>query len=285
MSDVVDVESIRFWRKRLDYAERENEPHKAIWDTDSESWRRMTKAHQTVLARLVVGTKERPVRVLDCGCGLGHLSEILPDHCRYTGVDISRDFILHAKERYPSRADQFRVANLRSLPFEDGEFDVGVVRGVEGMIVNSLGDRVWRVMEEEILRVCGRAILLNYSQPDVARVVEGSHPRPESGGVLDHQFGRLQYRVGQNMTVEIFDIFVHEDHRRRGVGRELVNRLSGMACWSMFAFTRVNNLSAVKFYEALGFRKTLVSDLYPGMAGWILVWTNPKGITNVNALL
>ena len=59
-------------------------------------------------------------RVLDLGCGNGRwLDRFKPAH--YVGLDISDDMLAQARMRYPQAS--FVSADMRQLPFGDGEFD------------------------------------------------------------------------------------------------------------------------------------------------------------------
>ncbi len=65
-------------------------------------------------------------RVLDCACGLGYGSEIILGQAAttdYTGVDISEEAIIEARERYASTKAAFLSANAERLPFPDATFD------------------------------------------------------------------------------------------------------------------------------------------------------------------
>ena len=52
-------------------------------------------------------------------------------------------------------------------------------------------------------------------------------------------------------------VFVHPEHQRRGVGRELMTRLVAQAPWSSLSlWTREANVPAQKLYAAAGFSPT-----------------------------
>ena len=63
---------------------------------------------------------ENPGRILDCGCGEGHLLEQLSG-IKY-GVDLSDVALKRARERNP--AADIRQADLKNLPFSDNFFAV-----------------------------------------------------------------------------------------------------------------------------------------------------------------
>lgn len=64
----------------------------------------------------------RGERILEVGCGAGHVLQCFPDQVR-TGVDLSRTMIERAGRRLGSRVKLARAA-AEDLPFQDGAFDV-----------------------------------------------------------------------------------------------------------------------------------------------------------------
>lgn len=65
-------------------------------------------------------------RVLDVGCGTGHLAAAvarLSDPARVDGVDLSSDYIEHAKAHCSDPRLFFHVGDACSLEFADGTFD------------------------------------------------------------------------------------------------------------------------------------------------------------------
>lgn len=62
-------------------------------------------------------------RILDAGCGAGHLAEELGDRgAAVVGLDASREMLAYARERAPD-ADFVRADLGSGLPFADGAFD------------------------------------------------------------------------------------------------------------------------------------------------------------------
>ena len=76
--------------------------------------------HRYVLAgELVIGK-----RVLDAACGEGYGSAHLARTAKtVTGVDISKESIAHASERYRADNLEFQLADGCNLPFKDNEFE------------------------------------------------------------------------------------------------------------------------------------------------------------------
>lgn len=277
------IDSELFWRDRLSSARVRGEIHRTIWDVDIATWDRTLESHRRLLAELLTPTT-RAIRLLDCGCGIGSLVPILPAKVEYTGIDVSPDLIDEAKARNPGLATRFHQGNLRALPWSPGAFDVAVCRGLEGAITANLGVGAWREMEREIVRVADRVVVLSYSRPTVANVYDSPRvKRISSEGEMLAQGGRLVYRDGQDDTAEIFDIFVEEGYRGRGVGRELVDRLFA-EFRSVFAFTRETNEGAMRFYRALGFSEVRVPGFYRGMDALFFHRSSDAGIVSVDPL-
>lgn len=55
----------------------------------------------------LMSLKEKPIKVLDIGCGQGVLSRHLPKETFYTGIDFSKDLILRANQQKIRKSDQF----------------------------------------------------------------------------------------------------------------------------------------------------------------------------------
>jgi len=78
---------------------------------------------RAILAR--IPTDEKPLTILDAGCGEGHLLRFLherfPGH-RYYGVDITPVALERARVRCPAAV--FERGDLARIPFSDATFDV-----------------------------------------------------------------------------------------------------------------------------------------------------------------
>jgi ubiquinone/menaquinone biosynthesis C-methylase UbiE len=64
-----------------------------------------------------------PIEMLDVGCGTGHSRAVYADRFqRYTGLDLSWQSIVLARQRHPS--DEWLQGDASSLPFSKDSFDV-----------------------------------------------------------------------------------------------------------------------------------------------------------------
>ncbi len=63
-------------------------------------------------------------KVLDLGCGNGRLFQAFNKDINYTGVDLSKELINIAKQKYDSENIKFITTNALNLPFEKDYFDI-----------------------------------------------------------------------------------------------------------------------------------------------------------------
>lgn len=78
-------------------------------------------------------SRNRPLRLIDLGCGLGFLLDYfakndLLDRVDYTGVDVSEVALTHACRRWPLR--RFDLRDIRDRPFQIDEYDYCIICGV-----------------------------------------------------------------------------------------------------------------------------------------------------------
>ena len=143
---VEPVDDPAYWRARLEKCG--GELHRAVFNGSIDQFSPLQQAHRLGLLRL-----DPDHNLLDAGCGYGRLVDLLPDNYRgrYVGVDISPELITLARLLHPGK--EFAVADLRRLPYGDGEFHVAVVCSVRPMVIRNLGLEQWNLMEREIRRV------------------------------------------------------------------------------------------------------------------------------------
>lgn len=146
-----------FWRRRLLWAAATGRgTFTAIYDTELETWEHI----QSRTGRNLAHHLRHGDNLLDAGCGYGAACECVPDYANYTGVDCSPDLIEVARLRYPGQ--NFEVADLRSLPYQDGSFRWTLCRSLKKMIVDNLGTEAWGSVQAELLRVSHGLLVMEY---------------------------------------------------------------------------------------------------------------------------
>ena len=97
------------------------------------------------------GLLEPSSRVLDSGCGTGHLAlPIARMGARVTGIDLSRGMIAIGRRQVPE-PPSFVAADAQMLPFRAGCFDASVASKLFQHVGN------WRLAAEEVLRVTNQS--------------------------------------------------------------------------------------------------------------------------------
>lgn len=81
-----------------------------------------------------IGEDYASTRILDVGCGPGQMAELLSGAERYVGVDVSWDYIRHARanaEKNNLKNAEFMQGDITSTDFSElGEFDCVIAMGV-----------------------------------------------------------------------------------------------------------------------------------------------------------
>jgi SAM-dependent methyltransferase len=93
-------------------------------DADEQRGRLIVSEHR---GRYLWGAQlARGLKVLDAGCGTGYGLRILQEAgaARVVGVDISADAVAQASEAISDEHIEVLQADLKELPFSDGEFDL-----------------------------------------------------------------------------------------------------------------------------------------------------------------
>jgi SAM-dependent methyltransferase len=114
-----------------------------------KTWSRLVGAKRG--RAMLVRDHVRPwthARVLDLGCGPGEFFDYLGD-VRYTGIDVSADYIAYARVRFGDRAE-FYVNDATAIDVSAGRFDLAVSLGV----LHHLDDAEAR----QLLRSAARAL-------------------------------------------------------------------------------------------------------------------------------
>lgn len=142
-----------FWKERLATAKSRGHLHFSVYLAQPTLWAKIEESHKEIIAKKIPKT----AKVLDVGCGYGRLSPLFKN---YTGVDFSPDLLEEARIMFPGKT--FIEADLRELPFKDGEFGWAVLASVKHMIIGRKGEEVWQQCLKEIKRVAKKVLILEY---------------------------------------------------------------------------------------------------------------------------
>ena len=93
--------------------------------------------------------REAGVKVLDVGCGVGRLAEMLPSHVNYHGLDSSAEMV----DRVHQRGCGATKGSVYSIPFPDEFFDVVICNSVLihcGDVPRAVKE-LWRVTKKRLI--------------------------------------------------------------------------------------------------------------------------------------
>lgn len=98
----------------------------------------------------------RPIRLLDLGCGTGHLLEHIQSSGRaqefeYTGIDLSDRFIQIARDKFPD-AD-FRLLDVLEEGVALEQFDYAVINGVFTSKCQMSFDEMWHFVQRIVAKL------------------------------------------------------------------------------------------------------------------------------------
>jgi ubiquinone/menaquinone biosynthesis C-methylase UbiE len=116
--------------------------------TDGEGYERFMGRWSRAAGCLFLDWLSLPsgLKWLDVGCGTGAFTEIVQESSgasEIVAIDPSTAQISYAQSRESAEGARFQVADARSMPFEDGSFDVAV----SALVLNFIPDREKAVAE------------------------------------------------------------------------------------------------------------------------------------------
>jgi SAM-dependent methyltransferase len=147
--------------------------NRAIFREYPMDFLRHVQAHAQMLEE-AAGYLPRTGSILDPGCGIGLLTEHLPQQgLKYTGLDVSPEFIRICSERYGQRPGfSFHVADINSAGFEKDAYDaVTLLNTVNLPGINAVGALK---KAHEALRKGGRIIVSGPTHRDSYQRAEPS---------------------------------------------------------------------------------------------------------------
>ncbi len=149
-------ETVEFWANRIqERRDNEHAMHYLSYNVSYQQWDKIQKLTKDILDSHIQPGQS----ILDAGCGYAPLLLLLSDR-KYHGVDFCPGMLEIAKVENPNTI--FTLADLRSLPFIDHQFDWCVCRSLEGSIKTYHGNKDWAVIRSELLRVSKNTLLIEY---------------------------------------------------------------------------------------------------------------------------
>jgi len=119
-------------------------------------------------------SKERPLKLLDVGCGLGLLLEFLDenallDRVAYTGVDLVELMLEEAQRRWPNQT--FDRRDVRDRPYAEGAFDYCVLCGIFTSKYGNTYEQT-RALAHDTLTAVWRSVKLGLSFNSMSKHVD-----------------------------------------------------------------------------------------------------------------
>ena len=126
-------------------------------------------------------------KVLDIGCGPGHILDLLPP-VDYTGFDISADYIAAAKRQYGARGTFVQGSVVDPPLLDPDSFDIAIAKGVLHHLDDTEAASLFE-LARDVLQPGGRLVTFDgcfeQRQSSIARFLlrmdRGEHVRDEQG--------------------------------------------------------------------------------------------------------
>src|SRR5687767_3674496 len=138
MAKNIQIDSLAYWRAR--HQQYRDDP-RGVGNVslDASENERIYRATIAYIESLVMHLeREKPVRVLELGCGTGMLvSAFTRTGCEYTGIDISEQAVEIARAKHPGA--RFQVGNIAALGLNE-LFDIIIERTV---FIHLVEDDYW----------------------------------------------------------------------------------------------------------------------------------------------
>jgi SAM-dependent methyltransferase len=134
---------------------RHGDNHRGVdWPRAEDADRRYA-----VMLGLVPPHTPGPVRLLDFGCGAGHLLEYIRRNrlpgLEYHGLDLSAKFVSLCRDKFPEAS--FRVGDVLEPGFDMPEFDYIIINGVFTEKCGLSHDRMWEFVRDVLRQVWPRS--------------------------------------------------------------------------------------------------------------------------------
>lgn len=150
------------------------------------------------------------MRILDVGCGPGHILKHLPSNVEYFGFDIDQNYIAHAKKEFGDRGQ-----------FWCGFFDADAAQLVGKVDVAFMNGVLHHISDDELLATLGNVYSV-LRQGGVLFSLDGCYRRGQpwfNKWMLDNDRGRFVrdeagYRRVLEATFDKVELHVREDFSR-----------------------------------------------------------------------
>lgn len=132
----------------------------ADWAASYDGPNPMIESEEAAVRPILESLAGPGVQVLDAACGTGRHAAFLTDHgCTVTGVDQSEAMLAVARSKVPGA--RFECADIRDLPYKDGEFDLVVI----SLALSHLADPTGALVELRRVLLPGGTLVITDPHP------------------------------------------------------------------------------------------------------------------------
>ncbi len=149
-----------------------NAPEALQWSAEGQRWR-FDKLIE--IAANASTHNLQDARLLEIGCGLGHLYPLLRasyGDVDYTGIDIVPELIEHARSAFPKA--KFECRDIFQSPLEE-KFDFGFISGVFNAPYRKDSREFMIAMLKSVFAACRVGLAFNFTTSHVNFISEGTN--------------------------------------------------------------------------------------------------------------
>jgi len=155
------IADVAYWNTRTDLAleRKPDHPWHAFFICNEGDWKATLKSWRRILSIHIKPEDS----ILDAGCAMGFLLDVLPKDYRgeYLGLDFCPKLLAYAREKHPE--NQFIEGNLLDMPeLPLQKYDWAVIGNVKPMVLRELGEEVWEKMLANVSKCASKVLILEY---------------------------------------------------------------------------------------------------------------------------